>query len=104
MNIDICKKCKMYPDYFLHQFYKGYKKDIVKHYFYGYKNPENEKTNFDEITYPCLIIETSNKDYFSIGEKPKFLPEEIFSHKNIEPDKEQCPYYIEHQIQNWNKK
>ena len=100
MNKEICKKCKMYPDYFIWKYYLGHKKDIVKHYFYGYS-----KRYFEDIDLnPCLIIETSRENYsfFSRG-KNQYSTDEIFSHKGIEPDKERCPYYAEHQLNDWNK-
>ena len=100
MNKEICKNCKMYPEYFIRQYYLGHKKDIVKHYFFGYN-----KGYYEENLDPCLIIETSNKNYsvFSGGNE-RYSPDEIFSHKNIEPDKERCPYYFEHQLSKWSNK
>lgn len=94
MNIEICKKCKMYPEYFIKQHDLDNKKNI--HYFYGYN-----KKYFEECdAWPCIIIEKSSKNY----SRDDFSVDEIFSHKNIKPDKRSCPYYLEHQISDWNKK
>ena len=92
MNKEICKNCKMYPEYFMKQHWV-IEKNI--HYFYGYG-----KEYFENDVWPCIIIEKSSKNYSG----DDFSVDEIFSHKNIKPDKRSCPYYLEHQIYDWNKK
>lgn len=97
MNKEICKKCEKYSEYFVLK--QKRKFNIIKRYFYG-----DNGYCLKEKSHHCLIVESYNVHYPIFLEiKKVYTFDEISSRKSIEPDKEICPYYAEHQLNDWNK-
>ena len=97
MNKEICKKCNLCPEYFVLK--QKRKLNIIKNYFYGYNG-----NCFKESTGHCLIIKICNIHYCNYPEEKKIYNfDEIFSHKEIKPNSEKCPYYFEHLISKWSE-
>ena len=99
MNIEICKKCG-------NQFYLM--KSIVLDddckvsclHFFGVCRDEKGKTIL-ECDFPleiCKLIE-----YETLMKKPIRYCYELSFFAGIKPDK-RCPYFIEHQMEEWNSK
>ena len=95
MNIEICKNCKYYPEWF--EFIRRNKAELV---FHGYR--KNEKLSMPECS--CIVKHVGtnfNGDYGYVS--AKFKPETLLSNPRIEPMKHLCPYYAEHIVFMANK-
>ena len=93
MNIEICKKCQYYPDWYELNF-----QDKFELVFYGYK-----KTKDSEIASKCKIkhIGRSGTDYSYMF--AKFRPETLLKKSRVKPIKEFCMCYAEHVMSEWNE-
>lgn len=100
MDLEICKKCKNFPDFYL----LDYKRE-GKFYFIGI-NRKTSSYNFCSsncvVSYETIKI---NKDLMrNINESMVVVKERDLFVKNnkVFPD-ESCPYYCEHKLIEWNK-
>jgi hypothetical protein len=93
MNFEICKKCKLNSfNYFYRLIPNGFN--------FSLKSIENDCTIYFDNSVLYHFIEK-----YRLYNKEKAFIERYFfeSDKNAEPDKNICPYYLEHQLNKWNK-
>lgn len=102
MNPEICKRCKMKPDF--------YRVDFIENQI---MRLEGLKVNNDYTISRICYLHITDKEQidkieeemvsltFKEGEFQIFKPEEVYN-KNNEVD-ETCCYYAEHQLNDWNE-
>ena len=97
MNIEICKKCLNYPDW-----YELVSQNRFELVFQGCKKM-GKSENF-RVLNKCMVkhIGRSGTDYsYMIS---RLRPEFLLSKPRIRLMKEFCPCYAEHEMSKWNEK
>lgn len=108
MNPNICDKCHKHHWYYKVVFLKGYKEVILMSV--NRTNKIVHCTEDDVINDPCEL--TSNdkslidvcSDYILKFNDDLMLFPVLMMYEDIQPLKETCPFYLEHQLYDWNKK
>ena len=98
MNIEMCKKCEYYP-----KFYELGKISDEEFIFYGYQDMK-DGTSFVS----CIVFCKNNGLNFPAKRIENIIPStnsfDLLNDKRVYPSKQICPYYMEHLINDWNKK
>ena len=96
MNIEICKNCPNYPDW-----YELVSQDKFGLVFQGCKKM-GETGNF-RVLNKCMVkhVGRSGTDYSYMF--AKFRPEILLNKPRVKPIKESCPCYAEHVMSEWNE-
>lgn len=90
MDIEICKQCEYFPDK-----YYIINRDKIEVKFHGFRKNSN---NRDECS--CILTyEGSKFRENNVSYNPYFL----LKNPRIKPMEYICPYYMEHQLSEWNK-
>ena len=98
MNIEICKKCEYYP-----KFYELGKISDKEFVFYGYQDME-DGSNFVS----CIVCCKNTGLNFPAKRIGNIIPStksfNLLNDKRVYPNEQICPYYMEHLINDWNRK
>ena len=106
MNVKICQKCHKHHLYYKTVFLKCDKEVVLM--AVNHTNKIVHCTGEGEILDPCELISGDKSlidicsDYILKFNDDLMLFPVLMMYKDIRPLKETCPFYLEHQIYDWN--